>query len=171
MNGVNSLYQELGEKKFTALTQAFQQSKSQNIKMAKKGAKIDYLVGKLQGGGPVRHIRYDDRGRTVSQGMADDRRRREAALNNARIHMLNDDGYGVVDLVETDGSRVERVIGNYGTPQADTSYVYYPNASISPRIDIYGNNAIYSDVYGGYRVIPTDSINYYRRMLNKKINR
>ena len=43
-NGVDSLLQELGEEKFTALTQAFQQSKSQNIKMAKKGTKIDYLV-------------------------------------------------------------------------------------------------------------------------------
>ena len=50
MNGVNSLYQELGEKQFTALTQAFQQSKSQNTKMAKKGAKIDYLVNKFQNG-------------------------------------------------------------------------------------------------------------------------
>ena len=169
MNGMNSLYQELGEEQFTALAQAFQQSKSQNIKMAKKGAKIDYLVDKFQGGGPVRHIRYDDRGRTVSRGEEDDRRRREDAMKNARIHMLNDNGYGVVDLVETDGSRVERSIGNYGTPQADTSYVYYPNASTSPRIDIYDNNAIYTDIYGGYRVIPTDSINHYRRMLDKKI--
>lgn len=53
INGVNSLYQELGEKKFAALTQAFQQSKSQNIKMAKKGTKIDYLVDKFQGGKPI----------------------------------------------------------------------------------------------------------------------
>ena len=53
INGVNSLYQELGEEQFTALTQAFQQSKSQNIKMAKKGTKIDYLVDKLQGGKPI----------------------------------------------------------------------------------------------------------------------
>lgn len=52
-NGVDSLLQELGEEKFTALTQAFQQSKSQNIKMAKKGTKIDYLVDKLQGGKPI----------------------------------------------------------------------------------------------------------------------
>lgn len=50
MNGVNSLYKELGEEQFIALTQAFQQSKSQNIKMAKKGAKIDYLVNKFQNG-------------------------------------------------------------------------------------------------------------------------
>lgn len=53
INGVNSLYQELGEEQFIALTQAFQQSKSQNIKMAKKGTKIDYLVDKLQGGKPI----------------------------------------------------------------------------------------------------------------------
>lgn len=52
INGVNSLYQELGEEQFTALTQAFQQSKSQNIKMAKKGTKINYLVSKFKEGGP-----------------------------------------------------------------------------------------------------------------------
>jgi hypothetical protein len=51
INGVNSLYQELGEEQFTALTQAFEQSKAQNIKMAKKGTKIDYLVNKFQDGG------------------------------------------------------------------------------------------------------------------------
>ena len=53
VNGMNSLYQELGEEQFTALTQAFQQSKSQNIKMAKKGTKIDYLVDKLATGNQI----------------------------------------------------------------------------------------------------------------------
>lgn len=52
INGVNSLYQELGEDQFKALAQAFQKSKSQNIKMAKKGAKINYLVSKFKDGGP-----------------------------------------------------------------------------------------------------------------------
>lgn len=51
VNGMNSLYQELGEEQFTALTQAFQKSKSQNIKMAKKGTKINYLVDKFADGG------------------------------------------------------------------------------------------------------------------------
>jgi hypothetical protein len=50
MNGMNSLYQELGKEQFTALTQAFEQSKAQNIKMAKNGTKINYLVDKLQKG-------------------------------------------------------------------------------------------------------------------------
>jgi hypothetical protein len=50
VNGVDSLYQELGEEQFTALTQAFQKSKSQNIKMAKKGDKIEYLVNKFSNG-------------------------------------------------------------------------------------------------------------------------
>lgn len=50
INGMNSLYQELGEEQFAALAQAFQQSKSQNIKKAKKGTKIDCLVNKLQNG-------------------------------------------------------------------------------------------------------------------------
>lgn len=72
MNGVNSLYQELGEKKFTALTQAFQQSKSQNIKMAKKGTKIDYLVDKLQGGRtiPIQH-KIDQRNIDLVERMAE----------------------------------------------------------------------------------------------------
>ena len=48
INGVNSLYQELGEEQFTALTQAFQQSKSQAVPKNKKGGKISYLVNKLR---------------------------------------------------------------------------------------------------------------------------
>ena len=51
VNGMNSLYQELGEEQFTALTQAFQKSKSQAVPMNKKGAKIDYLVNKFATGG------------------------------------------------------------------------------------------------------------------------
>ena len=48
INGVNSLYQELGEEQFTALTQAFQKSKSQAVPMNKRGGKISYLVNKLR---------------------------------------------------------------------------------------------------------------------------
>ena len=48
INGINSLYQELGEKQFTALTQVFQKSKSQAVPMNKKGGKISYLVNKLR---------------------------------------------------------------------------------------------------------------------------
>lgn len=48
VNGMNSLYQELGEEQFTALTQAFQKSKSQAVQMNKKGGKISYLVNKLR---------------------------------------------------------------------------------------------------------------------------
>lgn len=50
INGINSLYKEVGEEQFTALTKAFQKSKSQNIPMNKKGAKIDYLVNKFGNG-------------------------------------------------------------------------------------------------------------------------
>lgn len=46
--GVDSLLQELDEEQFTALTQAFQKSKSQAIPMNKKGGKISYLVNKLR---------------------------------------------------------------------------------------------------------------------------
>ena len=53
VNGMNSLYEEIGEEQFTALTQAFQQSKQQHTKMAKKGAKIDHLVNKMAKGGPT----------------------------------------------------------------------------------------------------------------------
>lgn len=52
INGMNSLYQELGEEQFADLAQAFQQSKTQNIKKAKKGTKIDCLVSKFKKGGP-----------------------------------------------------------------------------------------------------------------------
>lgn len=50
INGINGLYREVGEEQFTALTQAFQKSKSQNIPMNKKGAKIEYLVNKFGNG-------------------------------------------------------------------------------------------------------------------------
>lgn len=51
VQGINGLYQELGEEQFTALTKEFQKSKQQNIKMAKQGSKIDYLVKKFDTGG------------------------------------------------------------------------------------------------------------------------
>lgn len=50
INGINSLYKEVGEEQFTALTKAFQKSKSQSIPMNKKGAKIEYLVNKFSNG-------------------------------------------------------------------------------------------------------------------------
>lgn len=50
INGINSLYREVGEAQFAALTKAFQKSKSQNIPMNKKGAKIEYLVNKFSNG-------------------------------------------------------------------------------------------------------------------------
>jgi hypothetical protein len=46
VNGMNSLYQELGEEQFAALAQAFQKSKLQAVPMNKKGGKISYLVNK-----------------------------------------------------------------------------------------------------------------------------
>lgn len=72
MNGVNSLYQELGKEQFATLIQVFQQSKSQNIKMAKKGTKIDYLVDKFQGGKsiPVQH-KTDQRNIDLIERMAE----------------------------------------------------------------------------------------------------
>ena len=48
VNGMNSLYQELGEEQFTALTQAFQQSKAKSIPSNRMGGKISYLVNKLR---------------------------------------------------------------------------------------------------------------------------
>lgn len=70
--GLHSLLQDLGEDQFMALTQAFQQSKSQNIKMAKKGTKIDYLVDKLQGGRsiPIQH-KIDQRNIDLVERMAE----------------------------------------------------------------------------------------------------
>lgn len=53
VNGMNSLYQELGEEQFTALTQAFQKSKTSQVKKAKYGTKMDYLVNKLSAGNQI----------------------------------------------------------------------------------------------------------------------
>lgn len=64
VNGMNSLYQELGEEQFAALTQAFQKSKLQAVPMNKKGAKINYLVNKFQHSGKIQNpgeIRQDNR--------------------------------------------------------------------------------------------------------------
>lgn len=62
VKGIEGLYKELGEEQFAALTQAFQQSKQQAVKMAKQGAKIDYLVNKFANGGsneddPETHVK------------------------------------------------------------------------------------------------------------------
>lgn len=54
VDAINFLYKELGEEQFTALTKAFEHSKTQNIQTAKNGAKIDYLVNKFATGGPFR---------------------------------------------------------------------------------------------------------------------
>lgn len=54
INGMNSLYQELGEEQFTALAQAFQQSKAQNIQKAKAGSKLEYLVNKFDLGNKIK---------------------------------------------------------------------------------------------------------------------
>ena len=118
--------------------------------MAKHGTKIDYLINKFVTGGPLRYIKYDDRGRTISLGEVDNRKRLEDGLTNARILTLTNDGKSVKDILESNGSRVERYISNYNDPKADTTYIYYPNGSISPRIDIDNNNATYSDIYGDY---------------------
>ena len=91
-NGVDSLLQELGEEKFTALTQAFQQSKSQNIKMAKKGTKIDNLVNKLQDGDLVEKPKRTRKG------------------NNMHEYLKWNDAVYTRD------------IRNYGTPYADTTW-------------------------------------------------
>lgn len=92
VNGMNSLYQELGEEQFTALTQAFQQSKSQNIKMAKKGTKIDYLVDKLANGDLVEKPKRTRKGNDMHEYLKSN------------------------DVVYT------RDIRNYGTPYADTTW-------------------------------------------------
>jgi hypothetical protein len=62
VKGIEGLYKELGEEQFATLTQAFQQSKQQAVKMAKQGVKIDYLVNKFANGGsneddPETHVK------------------------------------------------------------------------------------------------------------------
>lgn len=55
VNGMNSLYEEIGEEKFKALTHDFQTSK--NIKKASVKTKIDYLVDKMAKGGRTENDR------------------------------------------------------------------------------------------------------------------
>ena len=54
INGVNSLYQELGEDQFMELAQAFEQSK---VKKHQLGGKLDYLIAQLRR--PIKNEHYN----------------------------------------------------------------------------------------------------------------
>lgn len=115
INGVNSLYQELGEEQFTTLTQTFQKSKSQAIPMNKKGAKINYLVDKFSSGNK---LNYDGPKKTDI-----------LKFQNPRYMILGVPNINGVmeEVIENEGpvySRYGRFIRNYGTPQADTVYSF-----------------------------------------------
>lgn len=47
VNGVQNLYQELGEAQFAALTQAFQQSKTSAVQKNQQGGRLEYLIRKM----------------------------------------------------------------------------------------------------------------------------
>ena len=73
LQGLEKLTEELGgPEELKKLTDIWQQSKSQNIKMAKKGAKIDYLVNKFQKGRsiPAQH-KIDQRNIDLVERMAE----------------------------------------------------------------------------------------------------
>ena len=115
IKGMNSLYQELGEERFTVLTQVFQKSKTQSIPMNKKGAKIDYLVDKFRSGNK---LNYDGPKKTDI-----------IKFQNPRYLMVEAPRINGIweEIMEKEGpiySRYGRHIRNYGTPQADTVYSF-----------------------------------------------
>lgn len=109
MNGVNSLYQELGEEQFAALTQAFQQSKSQNVKMAKRGTKIDYLVDKFNEGNKIQIHRN---GRKVAP---------PNLVDKLKMLLNKWQNINVQERKLDDNTLIGRRISDYGTPNADTT--------------------------------------------------
>ena len=113
VKGIEGLYKELGEEQFTALTQAFQQSKQQAIKMAKHGAKLDNLVKKFQSGGSYEDWFPKDGGRLLKvrpkQMFGTQRRIFNAAPYNQR-HVKTEDGYFSYTI----------------EPNRDTIYYYNP---------------------------------------------
>ena len=114
INGVNSLYQELGEEQFTALTQAFEQSKAQNIKMAKNGTKINYLVDKLQKGNKLNSTGPK---KTDVLQFKDPKYNAFYTVDGHLVEEVNEDGAPIY-------YRYGRWIKNPGTPKADTVYSF-----------------------------------------------
>lgn len=166
VNGMNSLYEEIGEEKFKALTHDFQQSKN-TIKKASAGTKIDYLVNKFAPGGPIETIVYRDYKQPTDSELFD-RAARFRGMNNGRIVTILPDGSRIFDdAIQHRGARYERTVG----PSADTFYTVYPNSGTSPRIDIYKNNGTYSDIYGGLRNISQDSVQMFTNRINELLNR
>ncbi len=133
VNGMNSLYQELGEEQFTALTQAFQKSKTQSIPMNKKGAKINYLVNKFADGGGNEdpEIETHVKGKYTplwASFIAADRTylpKRDGTFNQRHIKRVWDpENRTMYDRIYKDtGEYTERkVIFDFNSPKADTIF-------------------------------------------------
>lgn len=112
MKGVDSLYQELGEDQFKALAQAFQKSKSQNIKMAKKGAKIDYLVNKFANGGPYSWVPKGDLSVETPEGIVTYKTTDNEIVN---MHLKMHDGR-TVGAVIRNGQFIPVILPNLRNP-------------------------------------------------------
>lgn len=159
VNGMNSLYQELGEEQFAALTQVFQKSKSQYIPMNKKGAKINYLVNKFADGGDNEdpEIETHVKGKYTplwASFMAADRTylpKRDGTFNQRHIKRVWDPVNGIMtDRIYKDtGEYTERrVTFDSKSPKADTVFHfngenYYPGEEMYQR---------YQDAWGAYGV-------------------
>lgn len=141
VNGMNSLYQELGEEQFIALTQAFQKSKSENITMNKQGGKINYLVNKFQEGGSINQPKvktYEKWSWTpwwssFKLAPKTELPQRHNTFNPRIIKRVYDPVSGLrVDRIikQPTGEYTERRIHRYGTPEADTIYRYNENRYI-----------------------------------------
>lgn len=159
MNGMNSLYQELGEERFTALTQAFQKSKSQNIKMAKKGTKINYLVNKFNEGDKIQ-THYD--GEKVAQSNLFDKLK--MLLNKWQ-------NINVQERKLDDNTLIGRRISNYGTPNADTTW-YYNSGDLSSKVFRVGDQITGTRVIMGVPSwINENEARDFKKYINKELDK
>lgn len=160
VNGMNSLYQELGEEQFTALTQAFQKSKSQAVPMNKKGAKINYLVDKFQNGGSndspevKTHVSGEFTPLEVSFALAKKTYlpKRYGTFNQRYIKRVWDPVNGILyDRIYKTGTneKTERkIMFDTNSPKTDTLFKYKGEIYL-PGDEMYDR---YQDAWGEYGV-------------------
>jgi hypothetical protein len=160
VKGIEGLYKELGEEQFTALTQAFQQSKQQAIKMAKQGAKLDSLVKKFQEGGKDEIDWLPKDGdrlyNTRPKHMFGIQRRILSVPQYDQRHLKTRDGYFSYTI---EPNRDTVYYYNPGGPHAPTEdgiekyqeYVFFPNNTIQYEWAPDFSSSSASRIDGGYK--------------------
>lgn len=160
VNGMNSLYQELGEEQFTALTQAFQKSKTQAVPMNKKGAKIDYLVNKFATGGnndePKVKTHVSGEFTPLELSFAAAKKtylpKRDGTFNQRHIKRVWDPINGILyDRIRKNNSNEvteRKIIFDSKSPKTDTIFKYKGNIYL-PGDEMYDR---YQDAWGEYGV-------------------